>query len=123
MVNATTAPTLVAKLGITAMPQARVTLVKMFHSQLELWSTASGHPEEVTAALKEMLHEAYEHIAHTQISKTGPQSSRSNVEKLTKDRAAGAVYQDNSVLVAKLKETKEMYERVPDDELHRGLLG
>lgn len=85
MINATTAPTLVGWLQITAMPQARQTLVKMFHSQLVTQSEEKNHPAEVTEALKEMLHEAYHHIAHQQVSKTGPVSQRSTPSDASHD--------------------------------------
>jgi len=76
MVNATTAPTLVAKLGITALPHARKALLKMFHCQLVVWSTDSKYPPEVTETLKEMLHEAEHHIDHQSVSENGPKSTR-----------------------------------------------
>merc|ERR1719162_2260813 len=77
MVNATTAPTLVGKLGITALPAARHTLLRMFHDQLVLWCTARGHPAEVVIALKHMLEEAAHSIENTKVSKTGPAAARS----------------------------------------------
>jgi hypothetical protein len=76
MVNATTAPSLVGYLGITAQPQARQALLKMFHSQLVQWSTCSGYPREVVHVLEEMLHEAYHHIAHKKTSVHGPKAQR-----------------------------------------------
>jgi NhaP-type Na+/H+ or K+/H+ antiporter len=76
VVNASTAPYLVSWLGITAQPQARKTLLKMFHSQLLNWSTNNQYPSEVTAALQEMLDEAAHEIDHSQESATGPKSIR-----------------------------------------------
>merc|ERR1719162_883190 len=91
MVNATTAPTLVGKLGITALPAARHTLLKMFHDQLVLWCTARGHPDEVVVALKHMLEEAATEIAHQKVATTGPAALRSNsdVENLVASPASG----------------------------------
>lgn len=124
MVNATTAPKLVQKLGITAMPQARIALVKMFHEQLVGWSTSSGNPPEVTHALKHMLHEAYEHIAHQQVAKVGPVSKRlSEGDLLVQGEGAGGSCQNNVDIVKQLKEQVKLYNEIPQDELHRGMLG
>jgi NhaP-type Na+/H+ or K+/H+ antiporter len=76
IVNATTAPYLVNKLGITAAPAARQTLLRMFHQQLVNWSESGDNPPEVTDALRAMLHEAQEEIDHQAVSASGPKSSR-----------------------------------------------
>jgi len=76
LLNAFTAPFLVQKLGIIALPEARQTLLRLFYQQLVNYSHYNDNPEEVTAALKEMLHEAAEEIEHQQTSKTGPRCTR-----------------------------------------------
>jgi len=76
MVNAATAPWLVGKLGITAQPAARQTLIRMFHSQLVGWSQDKEHPPEVTKKLQEMLLVAKHHIDHQAVSTDGPVSKR-----------------------------------------------
>jgi hypothetical protein len=151
MVNATTAPTLVGWLQITAMPQARQTLVKMFHSQLVTQSEEKNHPQEVTAALKDMLHEAYHHIAHQQVSKTGPVSQRSTPSDHSHDAhghdahghdKSQGVKSNQSVsdagpadnhkscddVLAELVKIEEEYTKVfkcehGNEDLHSGLLG
>jgi NhaP-type Na+/H+ or K+/H+ antiporter len=134
MVNATTAPSLVNKLGITALPQARQTLLKMFHSQLVNWSKSSDNPPEVTDCLMEMLHEAEHHIDHTKISSSGPQSmrSKSDVEPLTGDasrnlskssishRSMSSV-QQNADLIRELRKEEVAYKARAD--LQKGLFG
>jgi len=76
IINATSAPALVHKLGVTATPQARQQLLKMFHAQLLNWSEEKSNPADVTQALKEMLHEAEHEISEIQIKSTGPRCSR-----------------------------------------------
>jgi NhaP-type Na+/H+ or K+/H+ antiporter len=79
MVNATTAPSLVQKLGITALPGARQKLLRMFHQQLVNWSEDSANPQEVTDSLRNMLEEAAHEIDHVKTSKTGPKSVRASI--------------------------------------------
>lgn len=79
LINATTAPFLVKWLGITALPGARQTMLRMFHQQLVNWSMDSKNPPEVTASLKQMLHEAAEEIEHQDVSKTGPMAARASL--------------------------------------------
>jgi hypothetical protein len=76
VVNAVTAPALVHKLGIIALPHARQQLLKMFHQQLVNWSEAACIPKNVTTSLKEMLHEAEHEIDVQKIKRDGPQCSR-----------------------------------------------
>jgi NhaP-type Na+/H+ or K+/H+ antiporter len=126
LVNATTAPALVSKLGITALPQARLTLLKMFHSQLVGWAEGSNHPPEVVAALKHMLHEASHHIDHQKVSKTGPSSSRSSGQVAPAEIAHGqadAACQQNPALIAELAQAKAAYDAIENDEIHKGLIG
>lgn len=63
LINATSAPYLVAKLGITALPEARERMLRKFHEQLVLWSSDKKYPPEIVAALKHTLDEAAEEIA------------------------------------------------------------
>jgi NhaP-type Na+/H+ or K+/H+ antiporter len=58
MINATTAPSVVEKLGITALPQARLELLRMFNVQLFAWSKDTDYPAEVIESLCEMMEEA-----------------------------------------------------------------
>jgi sodium/hydrogen exchanger 10/11 len=76
IINAVTAPALVQKLGITALPQARQQLLRMFHQQLVNWSEDSSHPKEVTESLRMMLEEAAHHIDSQQVSDKGPKCAR-----------------------------------------------
>jgi NhaP-type Na+/H+ or K+/H+ antiporter len=117
VVNATTAPYVVAKLGITATPQARQKLLRMFHSQLVLWSENGKHPKEVTTALTDMLKKAEEEIAHQKVAKDGPKSTRSmsSVEPVGGQEKN---YQDNAELLKKLDEQKgncqKKFASIPD---------
>jgi len=120
LVNATTAPALVGKLGITALPAARQTLLKMFHQQLVNWSEDGGNPEEVTESLKHMLHEAAHHIAHQRIAATGPASSRNALGEIDpsvnfKDMAKEA-YQSNQDLIAAHKAARAKFESIPKED-------
>jgi len=132
LVNATTAPSLVGKLGITALPAARQKLLKMFHQQLVNWSQDSANPQEVTDSLKEMLHHAALEIEHTAVSSTGPASSR-NVssegapigdapDKSLNDKGGDPnetadVVQNNRQLVDKLAELTKTYGEIPKENL------
>jgi len=64
LINATTAPRLVNKLGITAQPADRQKLLKMFHQQLVEWSQVPTFPGEVNEAMKSMMMAAEEEIDH-----------------------------------------------------------
>jgi len=76
VVNAVTAPTLVHRLGIIALPHARQQLLKMFHQQLVNWSEDASNPQDVTESLKKMLHEAESEIDQQKIKRDGPQCHR-----------------------------------------------
>jgi len=75
-VNATTAPFLVHKLGITATSQARRTLLKMFHRRLVIQSQEADNPPEVTDSLKQTLNEAGHEVDMFKTTKGGPQATR-----------------------------------------------
>lgn len=77
-VNATTAPFLVHRLGITATSQARRTLLKMFHRRLVIQSQEAEHPPEVTESLKQTLNEAGHEVDVLKTTKSGPQAIRAN---------------------------------------------
>jgi len=126
MINATTAPTLVKFLGITALPQARMTLLRMFNSQLIQWSQDSNHPEEVNRSLREMLMEADVSFSHTNSLKNGPKSTRSNladrkVRRLPSFIAKGisgleneqSACKTNSFIVSELRLAQEWYKAQP----------
>jgi sodium/hydrogen exchanger 10/11 len=106
VVNATTAPIIVNRLGITATPQARKKLLHMFHSQLVAWSKNGNNPPEVTNALVSMLERAEEEIDHQKQSADGPKCERSmsEVQPLGGDTSA---YQDNENLLKELEVQKE----------------
>jgi hypothetical protein len=148
IINATTAPTLVGWLQITAMPHARQQLLKMFHTHLVEWSSAQEHPPEVTHSLKEMLEEAYEHIAHQRVSKTGPMSRRSQTGSGPAEHSSGhghghnlvqaigskmdgkeaEQFQSCDVVLEELIFNEQKYRAIlksadGKDDLHSGLLG
>jgi NhaP-type Na+/H+ or K+/H+ antiporter len=129
LINAATAPMLVEKLGITALPQARQTLLKMFHQQLVNWSEDSANPPEVTQSLKHMLAEA-EHEIEDHLKASGDttmKSTRHSHGTDARDAApeakdvAGQDCQSNSDLIQQLTELTEMYKKLPKEELQ--LLG
>lgn len=62
VVNATTAPLLVQKLGITALPSERLRLLKLVYEQLVWVSTDASHPRAVIENLKVMLADVMHHI-------------------------------------------------------------
>jgi len=68
VVNATTAPMLVSKLGITAIPHAKRSLLMYMHRQLVRRSKLMKHPEEVTQALQRMLSDTEHHIDQEPVS-------------------------------------------------------
>jgi hypothetical protein len=105
IVNATSAPMLVSRLGITALPHARQTLLKMFHQQLVNWSVSGENPPEVTEALKQMLHEAEEEIDHQNISQDGPKCNRSNSDVKPVDEQSG---QTNKEILAEYETSKNI---------------
>lgn len=55
IINASTAPMLVRKLGITALPSERLRLLKLVHEQLVWVSTDASHPPAVIKNLEGML--------------------------------------------------------------------
>jgi len=131
LVNATTAPSLVGKLGITALPAARQKLLKMFHQQLVNWSSDSNNPQEVTDSLKEMLHHAAVEIEHTAVSSSGPASTRcvsaegapgaaeAEDKGLTlQPGETGAVIQNNKELCTKLAQLTKTYSEIPKEGLN-----
>jgi sodium/hydrogen exchanger 10/11 len=132
LVNATTAPALVQKLKITALPSARQTLLRMFHQQLVNWSEDSSNPPEVTISLKAMLHEAAEEIEHTQISGDGPKAVASR-QAIGSSPAEGEeedhkkalmeteACQDNKTLLSELAKVRDQYNKIPAEDLE--LLG
>lgn len=81
VVNATTAPFLVNALGITATPEARKKLLKMFHTQLVNWSIKGDNPKEVTESLQHMLDEALGEINHQKTDLKGPKVERTSVDE------------------------------------------
>lgn len=137
LVNATTAPMLVQKLGITACPAARQTMMKMFHQQLVNWSEDSNNPPEVTASLREMLHEAAHHIDHQQVSLDGPQSARSigddghghghakvkSPKSMQVAHKNEAPHQSNTDLVVEYHKFRELYSKVESTRLGDGVGG
>jgi len=126
LVNATTAPTLVHKLGITALPAARKTLLGMFHQQLVNWSEETDNPPEVTEELKHMLHHAAEELDHTQVSSDGPKSTRNiggghghghGHKKEEKQQFKGAFeqeakFENNEDIVNRLTGLEEKYKKI-----------
>lgn len=70
VVNATTAPWLVNKLGITAIPHAKRTLLMFLHRQLVSRSKQMQHPEHVTQALEQLLSDAEQHMSHGKVDNT-----------------------------------------------------
>jgi len=75
IVNATTAPALVNWLGITAMQQAKQTLLLKLHEQLVHHSLEQDHPAEVTKGLRHMLVET-ESLLHSQRTASGSRTLR-----------------------------------------------
>mmetsp|Transcript_7852 Transcript_7852/g.17247 ORF Transcript_7852/g.17247 Transcript_7852/m.17247 type:complete len:1246 (+) Transcript_7852:169-3906(+) len=70
IVNATTAPALVRCLGITALPDAQLRLLKMLTEQLAQWSTDQKNPEAVTSGLRHMLESLDDQITDQQSHQT-----------------------------------------------------
>jgi len=129
LVNATTAPALVLKLGITAQPGARMTLMKMFNAQLLNWSQDSSYPAEVTEALREMLNESQEEFSSARTDGGGPVSLRTSATKsqsqVIKLKRAGTMltqaHQMNHEIVAELQMHETWYKAQPPEKLQ--LLG
>jgi hypothetical protein len=104
----------------------------MFHDQLLLWATDSKYPDQVVESLKVMLNEVTHEIHHDlKVSKDGPACARSSVEldqvhpegegaKLVGAKAGG---QQNKAIIKELATVKAIYDAIPDDEFHRGMLG
>mmetsp|Transcript_12585 Transcript_12585/g.28486 ORF Transcript_12585/g.28486 Transcript_12585/m.28486 type:complete len:1167 (-) Transcript_12585:177-3677(-) len=90
IVNATTCPLLVQRLGITAMPHAQLRLLKMLCQQLITISGKKGNPHEVTEGLSEVLHEMEEHLLKMPSDPHGPNCMRAQltVEQKQAQRAA-----------------------------------
>merc|ERR1719424_1463868 len=80
LINATTAPMLVKKLGITQAPEVQLKLMKKFNEQLVNLSIQEHNPPEVTEGLVDMLHKI-EHHFHS------PKSPRASLSatKLSKE--------------------------------------
>jgi NhaP-type Na+/H+ or K+/H+ antiporter len=76
VINAVSAPLLVSKLGITALPHARQQLLTMFHQQLVNWSEDSSNPPDVTESLKKMLQGAEKEIQLQKVQEGGPSCTR-----------------------------------------------
>jgi len=109
VVNATTAPYIVNALGITATPQARKQLLKMFHEQLVRWSIKGDNPPEVTESLQHMLDEALGEIDHQKVDAKGPKSERTSTLQRSGTAALGPVerVQNNKDIIAELDAEKK----------------
>lgn len=69
VINANTCPWLVGKLGIIATSSAKKELQEMLHQQLVAHAQSSGHPEEVTKLLTELLRSVAQGIRGQQTKK------------------------------------------------------
>mmetsp|Transcript_23241 Transcript_23241/g.51423 ORF Transcript_23241/g.51423 Transcript_23241/m.51423 type:complete len:1252 (+) Transcript_23241:95-3850(+) len=76
IINATTAPALVRMLGITALPDAQLRLLKMLSEQLVQWSSDHKQPEAITSGLRHMLEHLDDQI-------TSQQSQQTRVARVT----------------------------------------
>jgi hypothetical protein len=138
LINATTAPHLVTRLGITALPAARQKLLKMFHQQLVHWSEDSRNPPEVTESLKHMLLKSALEIDRQKVSDHGPKCSRRESSKESKElqpylrersmshdgtgtTETSMIVQDNQQLCEEIKELQNMNHAITDEDLQ--LLG
>merc|ERR1719162_230917 len=104
-------------------------LLKMFNSQLLLWSQDSKYPRQVTDALREMLQETEEEFDHAQTMENGPKASRSvttgevkkaEVAELGLARGSEMAIlqcQPNHEIIFILREHEEWYKAMPPGQL------
>jgi len=108
VINALTAPMLVHKLGIAALPEAQLYLLKMLTKQLVNLSQDMSNPPEVTDGLKVMLHDIEHDITSQKVNSRGPRTNRVLPSGLPEAELEGI--ERNQNLVTRLREAEAVYE-------------
>jgi len=124
IVNATTAPALVRKLGITALPAAKRRLMKLLYQRLLYWSVDKANPEAVTRSLRAMMNEVEEHLELDSCDGPAKPTIRHRIRKRSNTIQNGMMLaekswmsQPNNELVSEHKMSAQFHEARKEEDL------
>lgn len=114
IINATTAPALVHKLGITAPPSEQLRLLRFIYEQLVWVSQDASHPQEVTDNLIRMLNgikDAVEIEKAKKLKKRTKRSQSALQQGLNNVGEVEVALQGNNQIIERLKAAEDQYKQ------------